>query len=107
VWIGSEDRATNPFFSIWNTLRRRSFMGDTIDADQRITLLEALRMHTSNAAATLGEGDRRGSLEAGKDADVIVLDRDPRACADDELLEVQVDEVFLGGRSVHRRSAAV
>jgi predicted amidohydrolase YtcJ len=106
VWIGSEDRATNPFFSIWNTRRRQSFFGDTIDLDQRITILEALRMHTSNAAATLGEGDRRGSLEVGKDADLIVLDRDPTALADDdELLNVQVDEVYLGGRRVHRRAA--
>jgi predicted amidohydrolase YtcJ len=105
VWIGSEDRATNPFFSIWNTIRRQSFFGDTIDPEQRITVLEALRMHTSNAAATLGEEDRRGSLAPGKDADVIVLDRDPTACADDELLEVLVDEVYLGGRRVHRRAA--
>jgi predicted amidohydrolase YtcJ len=106
VWIGSEDRATNPFFSIWNAVRRRSFLGETIDPEQRITVLEALRMHTSNAAATLGEEERRGSLEVGKDADLIVLDRDPTACSDDELLEVLVDEVFLGGRRVHRRTAA-
>jgi predicted amidohydrolase YtcJ len=106
VWIGSEDRATNPFFSIWNTLRRQTFFGETIDAEQRITVLEALRMHTSNAASTLGEGHRRGSLEVGKDADVIVLDRDPTTCADDELLNVQVDEVYLGGRRVHRRTVS-
>jgi predicted amidohydrolase YtcJ len=106
VWIGSEDRATNPFFSIWNALRRQSFFGETIDADQRITILEALRMHTSNAATTLGEADRRGSLEVGKDADLIVLDRDPTAVADDdELLNVQVDEVYLDGRRVHSRGA--
>jgi hypothetical protein len=105
VWIGSEDRATNPFFSIWNALRRQSFRGEIIDADQRITVLEALRMHTSNAAATLGEEHRRGSIEVGKDADLIVLDRDPTRCDDDELLKVQVDEVYLGGRSVHRRTA--
>ncbi|MCW2501303.1 MAG: putative periplasmic protein [Frankiales bacterium] len=103
VWIGSEDRATNPFFSIWNALRRQSFLGEVLDAEQRISVLEALRMHTSNAAAALGEGHRRGSLEPGKDADLLVLDRDPTRCADDELLEVQVDEVFLAGRSVHRR----
>jgi predicted amidohydrolase YtcJ len=69
-------------------------------------VLEALRMHTSNAAATLGEGHRRGSLEVGKDADVIVLDRDPTTCADEELLNVQVDEVYLGGRRVHRRTVS-
>jgi predicted amidohydrolase YtcJ len=37
---------------------------------------------------------------------VIVLDRDPTVCADDELLNVQVDEVYLGGRRVHRRTVS-
>ena len=103
VWIGSEQNATNPFFSIWNCLARQSFLGDTLDADQEITLAEALRMHTINAAHTLGEGSRYGSLEAGKLADVIVLDRDPFACSADELLDVKVDAVYLGGRLVHER----
>jgi predicted amidohydrolase YtcJ len=103
VWIGSEERATNPFFSIWCTLRRQSFLGETLDGDQRITVAEALRMHTLNAAHTLGEGERYGSLEVGKRADVIVLDRDPFACAEDELLEVRVDRVYLAGRLVHAR----
>ncbi|WP_405145987.1 amidohydrolase [Sphaerisporangium sp. NBC_01403] len=102
VWIGSEERATNPLFSIWCTLRRQSFLGEIIDSDQRITIIEALRMHTINAARTLGEGDRYGSLEPGKRADVIVLDRDPFTCRDDELLDVRVDEVYLSGRLVHR-----
>jgi predicted amidohydrolase YtcJ len=101
VWIGSEERATNPFFSIWCTLRRKSFLGETLDRHQRITLAEALRMHTLNAAYTLGEADRYGSLEAGKRADVIVLDRDPFGCSDDELLDIGVDEVYLAGRLVH------
>jgi predicted amidohydrolase YtcJ len=103
VWIGSEDRATNPFFSIWNCLRRTSFLGEELDGEQRITLDEALRMHTLWAAEALGEDDRLGSLEAGKRADIIVLDRDPFAGTDDDLLEVRVDEVFLGGRQVHHR----
>jgi predicted amidohydrolase YtcJ len=103
VWIGAEDRATNPFFSIWNCLRRESFFGEILDASERITLTEALRMHTINGAHTLGEGDRYGSLEVGKKADVIVLDRDPFACTEDELMDVRVDEVYLGGRLVHER----
>ncbi|MES4889661.1 amidohydrolase family protein [Streptomyces sp. NPDC096012] len=101
VWIGSEEGATNPFFGIWCALARRSFQGDVIDPGQSVTLTEALRMHTINAARTLGEGDRYGSLEAGKLADVIVLDRDPYACTADELLDVRVDEVYLAGRLVH------
>lgn len=105
VWIGSEDGATNPFFSIWCCLRRESFFGEIIDEDQRITMAEALRMHTINGARTLGEEDRYGSLEPGKLADVIVLDRDPFECPVDELLQIRVDEVYLGGRRVHTRAA--
>lgn len=103
VWIGSEDRATNPFFSIWCCLARRSFLGEVLDPGQRITLTEALRMHTVNAARTLGEGEKYGSLEVGMLADVIVLDRDPYDCTDDELLDIQVDDVYLGGRQVYTR----
>ncbi|MCW2841817.1 MAG: putative periplasmic protein [Aeromicrobium sp.] len=97
VWIGSEDRATNPFFSIWCCLARTSFLGDVLDADQRITLTEALRMHTIGGARAMGEGDAYGSIEVGKLADLIVLDRDPWACTVDELLEIVVDAVYLGG----------
>jgi predicted amidohydrolase YtcJ len=104
VWIGSEDRATNPFFSIWCCLARTSFLGEVLDADQRITLTEALRMHTLSGAQAMGEGDHYGSIEVGKLADLIVLDRDPYECSDDELLEIQVDEVYLGGKLHHVRT---
>jgi predicted amidohydrolase YtcJ len=78
-------------------------LGETLDSDQAVTLAEALRMHTINGARTLGEADRYGSLEPGKKADIIVLDRDPFGCPADELLDVRVDTVFLGGRLVHDR----
>lgn len=104
VWIGSEDRATNPFFSIWCCLARTSFLGEVLDADQRITLTEALRMHTLNGAAAMGEDHVYGSIEVGKLADLIVLDRDPYECTDDELLDILVDEVYLGGSRHHRRT---
>ncbi|MEV1290436.1 amidohydrolase [Micromonospora sp. NPDC049679] len=107
VWIGSEERATNPFFSIWCCLSRQSFLGEELDGDQRITLAEALRMHTINGARTLGEEEVYGSLEPGKKADVIVLDRDPFAGSADDLLDVRVDAVFLGGRLVHDRQVEV
>ena len=106
VWIGSEQQATNPFFSIWCTLARRSFFGDVIDSDQAITLTEALRMHTINGARILGESHMYGSLEVGKHADVIILDRDPYEVDVDALLDISVDEVFLGGRTVYSRAGA-
>lgn len=58
---------------------------------------EALRMVTLNAAEILGVADRVGSLVAGKDADVIVLDGPPLK------LRTWVDDVFIDGIHVYRR----
>jgi predicted amidohydrolase YtcJ len=106
VWVGSEGQATNPFFSVWCCVSRRTFRGDTIDADEAIPVEDALRMHTIDAAAVLGQDDLIGSLEPGKLADCIVLDRDPLSCSDDDLLDIQVDAVVFGGRLVYERDGA-
>jgi predicted amidohydrolase YtcJ len=103
VWIGSEREATNPLFGVWCAVRRQSYAGKIIDADQALSLGAALRMYTIDAAWTLGEEDRRGSLEAGKDADVIVLERDPRSVAIDDIPSIRVDAVYLAGRPAYAR----
>jgi predicted amidohydrolase YtcJ len=101
VWIGSERPATNPMFSVWCCVKRESFRGEILDADQATSIDDALRMHTLDAAAVLGEESSRGSLEVGKLADMIVLDRDPRRVEVDQLPQIRVERVFLGGRTVH------
>ena len=58
------------------------------------------------AANQLGEGDNRGTLEEGKLADVVVLDRDLRNVPVDDIRHVKVDYVFLGGELVHTREGA-
>lgn len=103
---GSEARHFNPFFSIWCAVKRQTFTGQVIDPEQRVSVDEALKMHTIYPAAALGEDDVKGSLEPGKLADIVVLNRDPTGMTGDELLEVKVDYVFLGGREVYRRPGA-
>ena len=106
VYTGAEDRQTNPFFGIWCCLRRRTFLGEIVEPEQAVTLDEALRMHTLNAAEALGLGDTYGSVERGKAADLVVLDRDPARCEIDELPDVRVDHVLIGGRLVYSREGA-
>jgi predicted amidohydrolase YtcJ len=106
VWVGAEERATNPLFGVWCCVRRETFAGETLDPDERITVEEALRMHTIDAAAVLGQEHALGSLEDGKAADLIVLDRDPLTCGDAGLLDAQVDVVVMGGRVIHERAGA-
>jgi predicted amidohydrolase YtcJ len=100
VWVGSEREATNPMFGVWCCVARRSYDGNHIDPEQAITVEQALRMHTLDAALALGEEDERGSIEAGKAADLVVLDRDPLGAAEDDLRTIRASEVYLGGREV-------
>ncbi|WP_448263658.1 amidohydrolase [Microbacterium aurum] len=97
VWIGSEILQTNPFLSIQSAVGRRSFHGHLIEPEQAITVPEALRMHTLNAAIALGVSDQTGSLEPGKLADLIVLDSDPGQIDAEDLLDVRVEQVYRGG----------
>ncbi|MBY0558687.1 amidohydrolase [Hyphomicrobium sp.] len=104
VWVGSERGATNPLFSVWCCLKRETYSGATLDADEAITLDQALRLHTLDAASVLGEDDVRGSIAPGKFADLIVLDRDPHAVAVDELPKLKVDLVFKNGKQIWDRT---
>jgi predicted amidohydrolase YtcJ len=103
VWVGSEEQQTRPFFSVACAVTRRTFHGQVIAEQERISPLEALRMHTLGGATALGEERTRGSLEAGKLADLVVVDRDPLTVPDGELAGIEVDEVFVAGKSVHVR----
>lgn len=100
VWIGSEPEATNPMFSIWCCLKRQAYSGLIIDPEEALTLDQALRMHTLDSAAALGEDDVRGSLAPGKFADIIALEKDPYSVPVDELRTLSADFVMARGRCV-------
>jgi len=106
VWIGSEQRQTNPMFSIWCCVERRGFFGNPIEPEQAISVDEALWMHTAGGARVLGHEDVKGTLEEGKLADVIVLAQDPRKVPGATLADVDVDYVFVSGRCVYARPGA-
>jgi imidazolonepropionase-like amidohydrolase len=86
-------------------MARRSYWGRPVEPHEAITFSEALRLFTLEGARALGMADRVGSIEPGKHADLVVLDRDPRADAE-EVRRAQVDAVFLQGVEAHRREGA-
>ena len=69
--------------------------------EQALTVEEALVATTVNAAWLAREERRRGKLIPGFSADLVVLDRDPLACAPEELGEVQVVATMLAGTWTH------
>jgi predicted amidohydrolase YtcJ len=101
-WYNAD--ATNPFFSMWCCMRRLGWDGKAIDPEEAVDLESALKMHTIYNAKAMGEDADKGTLEAGKFADAIVLDRNIAAgVTADNVPDVKVDYVFLGGELVHTR----
>jgi predicted amidohydrolase YtcJ len=64
-------------FMLWSAVNRVSRAGAVIGADQRITPLEGLKAQTINVARQYGEEAAKGSLEPGKLADLVILDKNP------------------------------
>ena len=71
--------------------------------EQRISVEEALRAYTINNAAAAFEGDIRGSLKAGKLADITVFDRNFLAIPPADILKAEVIYTIVGGRVVFAR----
>jgi hypothetical protein len=90
----------DPWLLLWSAVNRRTTSGEALGPEQRLSPLQALRATTIDAAIQLGVGDDRGSLEAGKLADFIVVDRDPLAVERDALRDIRVLATYVGGTPV-------
>ena len=68
--------------------------------EQRITVEEALRVGTLHGAYASFEENLKGSLEAGKLADLVVLGQDPMKVDPSALIRIPVERTMVGGRWV-------
>jgi hypothetical protein len=93
----------DPWLAIWTTLTRRTERGSVIQPDEALTREEAVRLYTINNAYLNGEEREKGSLEPGKLADLIIVDRDLLTCPVNEILRLRVLATIVGGRLVYPR----
>lgn len=77
--------------------RRCDIDGSIIGPDQAISLDEALRAVTIYAAHQIGLGDRIGSLEKGKEADLVILESDPYKTKPEKLGDIKISETWVAG----------
>lgn len=93
----------NPFLGMWITLTRRPRRMDAVmHPEQIITREQALRLYTINNAWLTFEEHEKGSLEPGRLADFVMIDRDILSCPVDDIPKTQVLQTWLGGRTVFR-----
>lgn len=69
--------------------------------EERVTVWEAMCMYTRNAAYVSYEEDIKGTIEDGKLADFVILDRDVFKTVPDEIKDIKVVKTFLGGKEVY------
>jgi hypothetical protein len=93
----------NPLMLVWGAANRRTRDGRVLGPDQRIAPLAALRAVTSDAAWQAFVDTRRGSIEPGKLADLVILEQSPLRAPPVRIRDVAVLETVVGGRTVYRR----
>jgi hypothetical protein len=90
-----------PLRLVWAAVNRRSTSGAQIGPEERIDVVHALRAVTIDAAWQHHEEQDKGSLEPGKLADLVILDRSPLEDPA-RIDEIRVLETVVGGRTVWR-----
>ncbi len=91
-------------FMLWSAVNRISRAGAAIGPDQRVTPLEGLKAMTINVAEQYGEQDAKGTLEAGKRADLVILDRNPLKVEPMAIKDIKVVETIKDGKTIYRRN---
>jgi predicted amidohydrolase YtcJ len=99
---------SNPLMGMYAAVTRQTLEGLPEGGwfpEERIDVETALRAYTVNNAYAAGEEDRKGTLESGKLADLVVLDRDPLRVDPMELKHLVVDYTIVDGRIVHEHES--
>jgi predicted amidohydrolase YtcJ len=95
--------AYNPFLGMWIAISRQTTQGVVIHPEQRLNREQALRMYSSWAAYLQHAEKDRGSIEAGKLADFVVLDRDYLTCPEAEIRSIDPVMTIVAGRVAYSR----
>jgi predicted amidohydrolase YtcJ len=93
----------NPWLGIYGLVTRKTSSGDTLYAGEGITPMEAIKAYTVDGAYSAWEEDIKGSIEPGKLADLVVVDRDPLTIPRDDLKEIETIMTIVDGKIVYRR----
>jgi predicted amidohydrolase YtcJ len=94
----------DPWLGMAVALHRTTERGTLLVPEEALTREEAIRLYTINNAFLTHEEKRKGSLEAGKLADFIVIDRDILTCPVKDVAGTQVLRTVVGGKTVYERA---
>jgi predicted amidohydrolase YtcJ len=93
----------DPLAGLYAAVTRKAATGQEVVPEEAIPAEAALRMYTLNAAHASFEEPRKGSLVAGKLADLALLSDDPTSCEPEAIRDITVDLTMVGGQVAWER----
>jgi predicted amidohydrolase YtcJ len=85
---------------LWATTNRLTRSGQLLGQEQRISTLEAIKAVTINAAYQYFEEDIKGTIDVGKQADLVILSKNPLAMPTTKLLDIKVERTIARGKTI-------
>lgn len=92
----------NPWLAIYSMVTRKTSSGDVLYAPEGIKPVEAIRAYTIDGAYSAWEENIKGTIEPGKLADMVVVDRDPLTIDPDNLRNIKNLITVINGSIVYR-----
>ena len=103
---GNSDYAVsngNPMIQIYEAVTRKTRTGQIVTLEEAVSVMDAIRLYTWNGAYLGKEEDIKGSIELGKLADMVILDRDILTVPPEEIKDLKVLTTIVDGRIVYQR----
>lgn len=89
------------FRTIWCGIKRMTKAGVLLAEDEKISVYDGLKAMTVYAAYQYGEEETKGTIQEGKTADFIILDRNPLEIPEEEVKDVKVLETIKEGKQIY------
>ncbi len=102
--VGQHYGRTPPMRTLWQAVTRLHY-GQVWQPDERINRVQAMKMWTTWASEYVLKEDEMGTLEEGKFADLVILDRDYFTVPVNDILKVRTPMTMVGGRIIQLQSS--
>jgi predicted amidohydrolase YtcJ len=103
VAMSSDILPIGPMVGIYAAITRKGMSGSVYGASEAITMQEAIRAYTELGAYLNFDETKKGTLEAGKLADMIVLSDDLLTINPDKIMDVTVEQTYIHGELVYQK----
>jgi len=88
--------------AIWTAVTRQTLSGQILSPQERVSPYEALLGFTRNVAFTYREENAKGTITAGKTADLVILENNPLTVPADKIRDIKIVETIKRGKTIYQ-----